>query len=109
KRTENVKRPYIARSRYWVRAPHAGILRNIKKLGDHVHKDERLGTISDPTDIFSQSEFPVHAGHAGIIIGRTNLPLVNEGDAIYHIAYFKDSTEVAQEVESFQQDFDTGL
>jgi predicted deacylase len=106
KRKGNVSEPYVARSRYWLRAPHAGVLRDVKKLGDLVSKDETIGKISDPTDVFGQLEFPVITDRAGIIIGKTNLPLVNEGDAIYHIAYFSDATEVAQEVESFHQDFE---
>lgn len=109
KRKGNVTEPYVARSRYWIRAPHAGVLRNVKKLGDHVDKGEKLGTISDPTDIFSQIEYPITADRGGIVIGKTNLPLVNEGDAIFHIAYFSDSSEVAQEVENFQQDFDSNI
>jgi uncharacterized protein len=28
----------------------------------------------------------VLAGHAGIVIGRNSLPLVNEGDALFHVA-----------------------
>ncbi|MGD8785240.1 MAG: succinylglutamate desuccinylase/aspartoacylase family protein [Thioalkalispiraceae bacterium] len=105
-RKKKVREPFVARSRYWVRAPHAGVIRDVKKLGDYISKGELLGTISDPTDIFNQKEFPVNADRGGIVIGKSNLPLVNEGDAIYHIAYFTDSTEVAQELESFQQDFD---
>lgn len=108
KRSEKLSEPYVARSRYWIRAPHAGVLRNVKKLGDHVSKGEKLGTIADPTDFFAQTEFPIHADRAGIVIGKTNLPLVNEGDAIFHIAYFSDVSEVAQEVENFQQDFEAG-
>ena len=106
KREERVPEPYVARSRYWLRAPHAGVLRNVKKLGDHVKKGEEVGRISDPTDIFTRTEYKVFADRDGIIIGKTNLPLVNEGDAIYHIAYFSDVTEVAHEVENFQLDFD---
>lgn len=109
KRSEKLSEPYVARSRYWIRAPHAGVLRNVKKLGDHVYKGEKLGTIADPTDFFTQTEFPVHADRSGIVIGKTNLPLVNEGDAIYHIAFFSDSSEVAQEVENFQHDFDINI
>ncbi len=105
---KEAKEPFIARSSAWLRAPHGGVLRNIQKLGKHVDKGELIGTISDPTDIFNDTEYPIHAVRAGIIIGKTNLPLVNEGDALYHIAYFEDSTEVAQEVESFAQDFDLG-
>lgn len=109
KRKQNVAEPYVARSSYWVRAPHAGVFRDVKKLGAHVKKGDLLGTISDPTDIFNKTEFPVTAYRSGVVIGKTTLPLVNEGDAIYHIASFEDASEVAQEVESFQQDFDTNV
>lgn len=108
KRPERVNEPYVARSRAWIRAPHAGVLRGLKKLGDRVLKGELLGTISDPTDIFSRNEYPIVVEKGGIIIGKTNLPLVNEGDALFHLAYFADTVEVAQEVEAFQQDLDGG-
>ena len=36
------------------------------------------------------------------MIGQQTLPLVNEGDAVFHIAYFKqDDDEVGQSVESY--------
>jgi hypothetical protein len=28
----------------------------------------------------------------GIVIGRTNLPVVNRGDALYHVARMKDAS-----------------
>jgi len=104
KRHKQSVEPYIAKSRYWIRAPQSGVLQDRKKLGDLVEKNELLGTISDPTVIADHNEADVHADRAGIIIGKTNLPLVTEGTAIYHIAYFADASEVAQEVEYFQQD-----
>lgn len=103
---KSINEPFIARSSAWIRAPHSGVFRSIHQPGEHVSKGELLGTISDPTDIFSDTEHPINAHRAGIIIGKTNLPLVNEGDALYHIANFEDSAEVAQEVESFQLDVD---
>jgi hypothetical protein len=39
-----------------------------------------------------------------VVIGRTHLPLVNEGDAVVHIARFEDVTAVADHVDSFQRD-----
>ena len=39
--------------------------------------------VSDP---LGEKEFEVRAGVAGIIIGRAILPVVNEGDALFHIA-----------------------
>ena len=38
----------------------------------------------------------------GIIIGRTKLPLVNAGDALFHIARFSQPSQVATQVEAFQ-------
>ena len=42
-----------------------------------------VGVISDP---FGEVETEVNARHAGLIIGRTNLPVVNQGDALFHVA-----------------------
>ena len=66
-----------ARSSYWVRAPAGGILHTAGRLGAKVIADDKVGSIADP---FGQTEVPVTAGDAGILIGRTNLPVVNQGD-----------------------------
>lgn len=91
--------PYEATSSTWVRAPKSGILRMNKSLGMRVAKDEFLGAISDP---FGEDEEIVRASVEGIIIGRTNIPLVNEGEALFHIARFANSDEVVEQVEEFQ-------
>ncbi|PLX77328.1 MAG: succinylglutamate desuccinylase [Desulfuromonas sp.] len=71
----------------WTRAPEGGILRCRKKLGDIVAKGEVVGVISDP---FGNVEFEVQASNAGLVIGKTNLPIVNQGDALYHVAELTD-------------------
>jgi hypothetical protein len=35
------------------------------------------------------------------VIGRTNIPLVLEGEALFHVARFEDAREVAQHLENF--------
>lgn len=95
--------PVIARSTTWVRAPISGILRSTRSLGHHVRKDDVLGVISDP---FGEDEVTVTAPANGIIIGRLNLPLVNEGDALFHIARFGKSSEAAALVEEFRSEHD---
>ena len=35
-----------------------------------------------------------------MVIGRTHLPLVNEGDAMLHVARFEDAREVASQLDS---------
>ncbi|MES9860293.1 MAG: succinylglutamate desuccinylase/aspartoacylase family protein, partial [Candidatus Thiodiazotropha sp. 4PDIVS1] len=77
--------PVVARSSSWVRAPDSGVLRAMVPLGGRVKKGTLLGVVADP---FGESEFQLNSPFSGIIIGRSNLPLVNEGDALYHIARF---------------------
>lgn len=95
-----IQEPYIARSNSWVRAPASGIFRTIKALGSHIKRNELLGVISDP---FSNDELEVRSPYTGLVIGRSELPLVYEGEAIYHLGKFEDHKEVAEQVEHFQE------
>ncbi|MEQ9641545.1 MAG: succinylglutamate desuccinylase/aspartoacylase family protein [Alphaproteobacteria bacterium] len=78
----NIATPVVRKSS-WLRAPEGGILRTLRNVGDHVARDETVGLISDP---FGASEAEVRATAAGLIVGRTNLPVINRGDALFHIA-----------------------
>ena len=78
-------KPTIARSTVWVRAPRSGIMQAHSSLGKKVEKGEKLGIIADP---FGSEETDIIAPRTGIIIGHTNIPLVNEGEALFHIACF---------------------
>ena len=91
--------PVVARSSQWVRAPQSGILRAVKPLGSRVARQEVLGWVADP---LGEGELPVEAPVAGIVIGRIKLPLVNEGEALYHIARFAETGTAAETVERFQ-------
>jgi uncharacterized protein len=75
--------PAFSKSSSWVRAPEAGIFRPFKHIGEAATADELIGMVSDP---LGQSDFEVRSVAAGIIIGQANLPVVNEGDALFHIA-----------------------
>lgn len=79
--------PALSYSSTWLRAPEGGILRARHGTGERVSKGEVIGEISDPLGWRSVA---VKAEDEGIIIGRTNLPIVNRGDALYHIARMKD-------------------
>jgi predicted deacylase len=91
--------PLVAHSSTWVRAPQSGILRAMKTLGASVKKNELMGIISDP---FGKREEEVRATATGIIIGRTNIPLVNEGEALFHIARFRNNNETSDHIEEIQ-------
>jgi len=95
-----LREPVLARRSTWVRAPVSGVLRLSKALGARVTKGEPLGFIADP---FSNQEVALKAPVDGLVIGRTRLPPVHEGDAVLHIAEFARPGEAASLVEEFHQ------
>jgi len=56
-----------------------------------------LGVISDP---FGEVETEVLAGYDGLLIGRTHLPIVNEGDGLFHIARIKSSIDAETRIDA---------
>lgn len=92
--------PFLAHGTRWVRAPESGILAAEVGLGERVKKGDVLGRISNP---LGEDEVCAHSPCGGIVIGHTNLPLVNEGDALFHIATFERNAQASDEVEHFQQ------
>jgi len=91
--------PFVARSSTWVRASASGLFRKVCGLGNRVKRGEVLGLIDDAV---GGEESEVIATASGIIIGCSVIPLVHEGEALFHIARFEDIREVAGHVESFQ-------
>ncbi|ATF10041.1 succinylglutamate desuccinylase/aspartoacylase family protein [Candidatus Enterovibrio altilux] len=97
-KTSTIK-PVIARATRWIRAETDGILRSHAFLGQRVSKDQSLASISSPV---GNGGLQIFAPQGGIIIGQQTLPLVNEGDAIFHIAYFEEpDCMVEQQVENY--------
>lgn len=89
----------IARSTSWVRAEMDGIFRSHVSLGQRIKINQHIASISSPS---GGQEFQVTAPQNGIIIGQQTLPLVNEGDAIYNVAYFEGSDcLVEKQVENY--------
>jgi len=93
--------PLIATASRWERAMRSGILRGASALGAKVMQGDVLGWIADP---FGTEEQAVHATVSGVVIGKTNLPLVHEGEAIYHIACFEKPDTAYEAIESFQEE-----
>lgn len=78
------------------------MLRSRVALGQRVQKGDIVASISDPV---GSSEHHVIAPQSGIVIGQQTLPLVNEGDAIFHIAFFEEPDSLVEEyVESYLDD-----
>jgi len=79
-------RPALSESTHWLRAPVGGLFRAFKTIGDRVEADDLIGIVSDP---FGETEAEVRARQDGMVIGRSNLPVVNQGDSLAHIAVLK--------------------
>lgn len=80
---EIASKPVICTASSWYRAPAGGVFRGYLTIGDVVEEGTILGAVSDP---FGEVETEVISDTKGIIIGRTNMPVVYEGDALFHVA-----------------------
>ncbi|QFT53196.1 succinylglutamate desuccinylase/aspartoacylase family protein [Microbulbifer sp. THAF38] len=99
RRRRSLIEPFIARSSGWLRAGDSGIATHLKALGDQVYAGDLLATIADP---YGNELDQVRSNGEGIIIGKQNIPLVQEGEAMYHIAYFHEPQEVVENLELLQ-------
>jgi predicted deacylase len=95
--------PFIARSSIWVRASASGLCLPRIKLGSRVAKDQELALIADPV---TGHETKILASASGIIIGKSNQPMVHEGEALFHIGRFEEPADVANEIRSFNEDIE---
>ena len=94
--------PIVSDQTSWLRAPESGILRTFVPLGEKVEKGQVIAMVADP---LGTTETPIVAPNNGVVIGRTNLPLVYEGDATFHIAqYGRKVNTVEKHVEKFQEE-----
>ena len=95
--------PIRSTSSYWLRAGVGGLLRTFKTIGDPIAKGDILGVISDP---FGEVETEVVAEDGDVLIGRTNLPTVNEGDGLFHIAKLKQNDDPGTTIDSLAAQLD---
>ncbi|MCA8922505.1 MAG: succinylglutamate desuccinylase/aspartoacylase family protein [Planctomycetes bacterium] len=98
--------PFVASSTKWIRAPDSGLLISDLQPGMPVEANQQVGYISDP---FGREETPIFAPKRGIVIGRLNLPLINEGDALFHVAYGDNVGEAEATIQEFGDQFDSEL
>lgn len=67
----------------WLRAPFSGMLRTHVKNGSWVTKKTILASITDP---FGEFEKKVVAPFDCFIFGINTAPIINKGDALYHVS-----------------------
>ncbi len=76
--------PTTIEKRSWIRAKAAGIFNSKVENGSAIEKGQILGFIMDT---YGETKFPVKAPKDGYIIAKNNFPVVNLGDALFHIGY----------------------
>jgi predicted deacylase len=75
--------PIILHNTQWMRAKHSGMFHPFVDLGNFVKKGEVLGSISGP---FGYFERKIKSLYSGYLICINEAPIVNQGDAIFHIS-----------------------
>lgn len=92
----------VVQTSTWMRAPFSGMIFLKKHLGQKISKDQIIGHIFDP---FTTKDEHLIATCDGIIVGRNNLPLVNEGDAIINVASLAGIENIVTDVSDTFEDF----
>lgn len=83
-----------SRSSAWVRASQSGVARIDVEIGETVTNGQQIGTI---IDAFGKRLGTIKAKRSGLVIGRTLYPLVNQGDALVHVASLESEDESSAE------------
>ena len=96
----NMAEPQIAVTSSWMRAPISGIFRSKTRLGKQIAKNQIIGSIEDVSGSYQPEN--VLAPDDGIVIGKSNIPLVYEGDPLYHIAYFRNVEKVVESLDNYE-------
>ena len=91
----NSKTVIIEKSK-WIRAVRSGLLHVKIDCNKHVEKGEYLATITDP---YGKMRFKVTSPNEGYIINVNQSPIVNQGDAIFHISTLDTSDKEEEEME----------
>lgn len=100
RRKRELPAPAVANATGWERAPASGVLRSMIPPGANVKAGDRLGVLADPD---GSNEIELVSSRTGIVIGRSYLPLVHEGDALFHIADVAAPARVEQRVGQFHE------
>lgn len=94
------EKPQLCTSSKWLRAPAGGILRTFRADGDVVAMGDVMAIVSDP---FGENEQEITAPFNGIVVGRAVMPIVNEGDAVFHLARVASMSQTEGMVEGMNE------
>ena len=93
----------VANTSRWVRAGQSGILRSLAGTGTKVQEGDLLAYINNP---LGENTEELVSPISGIIIGKTNLPLVFAGEALFNIASYEEIDQVADNIDAYNDELD---
>lgn len=67
----------------WQRAKYSGMFKASITVGSYVEKNDIMGNITDP---YGKLNYSVKAKNSGYVINVNELPIVYQGDALFHIS-----------------------
>lgn len=97
---DNTLKSFFTEKNIWIRASTSGLSHTKHKLGQHVKKGEVLCTINDPFG--AADSVTVTSPEEAIVVGKNNLPLVHEGEALFQLAVFPKMQHTASHLEEWQ-------
>lgn len=92
--------PARANRSVWVRAPRGGVVQMVRQSGDPVRKGEVLASVSG---LFGEAAQDMVSPVDGIIIGHATLPVVHQGDALFHVAAIAHPERVGAQIDSITE------
>lgn len=92
--------PLRSNNSRWVRSPRGGVTQRLRKSGDAVREGEVLATV---TGLFGEQPEEMTSPFDGIVIGHATLPVVYQGDAMFHIAQIDHGEHAGEPARSVDQ------
>lgn len=92
--------PARANKSTWVRSPRGGVTHRVRKSGDAVRTGDLLATVGG---LFGEDTEEMSSPCDGIIIGHATLPVVHQGDALFHIARIDHPERAGRRIDSITE------
>jgi len=92
--------PARANRTVWVRSPRGGVVQMVRESGDPVRKGEVLARVGG---LFGEEAQALVSPVDGIVIGHATLPVVHQGDALFHIAAIDHPERVGAQIDSITE------
>ena len=92
--------PARANRTVWVRSPRGGVMQAVRTSGDPVRKGDVLAQVAG---LFGEDAEDLVSPADGIIIGHATLPVVHQGDALFHIAAIDHPERVGRQIDSITE------